>query len=467
MDEGITYDVVCRSFRNMLHEVFFRGNAVCGMPLYFILEFFWCRLFGFGEYAMRSMNYIFAVLYLLGAVKLIRYYRLPSWSLLVFAANPFFLYYMNEARPYICIIVAGLWCFYYLNMYCEKRERKHLFLFFTWFWLGCAMHMMFVFMGVAYACMFVIQWRERSLIVKHHVHAWLCCFPFFIPLAILYGNLILRAPEVNASRPEPLVSILQIVYFFAGSGGLGWSRNALRCMDLSYSPRICIGLSLFILCSLAVFLYFIRSNLIKNAKIRLLVICSGSTMFFFIAANIVLKTRFWERHIAYLLPPFILLVVYICADMMNRGKPVWIRATAVLMLVLQCLSGIGIMLLDYYQKDDYRGAVEAARKLNPDHILFEGDKETFGYYGLRGKWANDISEDEDLSDNINISIASQDQFEAVLNRMQGRIVLILCEKYEFDSAGLYGRLNQAGTHLHSFSVVLLDDALKEESELKR
>ena len=270
MDEGITYDVVCRSFRNMLHEVFFRGNAVSGMPLYFVLEFFWCRLFGFGEYAMRSMNYVFALLYLLGAVKLIRHYRLPSWSLLLFAANPFFLYYMNEARPYISIIVFGLWCFYCLCRYCETTEKKYLFLFFMWFWLGCAMHMMFVFMGMAYVCAMFFQMREHKLILKNHLQAWLCCVPFFIPLAILYGKLVFCAPEVNAVRPEPFAGILQILYYFAGLGGLGWSRNALRCMDLSSSIRIYVGLFLSILCCLTVFFYFIRNKLIKNEKVKML-----------------------------------------------------------------------------------------------------------------------------------------------------------------------------------------------------
>ncbi|MBO4291291.1 MAG: glycosyltransferase family 39 protein [Lachnospiraceae bacterium] len=458
MDEGITYEVICRPFREMLHEVFFRGNAVSGMPLYLIMEFFWCRIFGFSEYALRSMNLVIAVLYLLAVVKLIRYYHLPSWSLLVFVFNPVFLYYMNEARPYVGMIVFGLWCFYCLCMFYENGKKRYLFCFFAWFWLGCAIHMMFVFMGIAYVCMILFQIRKHNLNLKHHILAWFCCFPLFIPLAILYIRLVFYAPELNAVHPKPLAGILQIIYFFAGLGGIGWSRNALRCMDLSASFRIYSGLFLSMLCYLAVFFFFVRNKMINNPKIRFLIICCGSVLFLFIVANVIIKTLFWERHISFILPAFVLLIVYVCADMLDGKNPLWIRISAVLMLILQCYSGISIMLLDYYQKDDYRGAVEAARRMNPDHILFEGHKETFDYYGLNGSWAENLSEDDYSIENVNISTASKDVYESILNRIQGRIVLILCEKEEFDALGLYRQLSNKGTRFHSFSVVLPDDA---------
>ena len=116
------------------------------------------------------------------------------------------------------------------------------------------------------------------------------------------------------------------------------------------------------------------------------------------------------------------------------------------------------MLLDYYQKDDYRGAVEAARRMNPDHILFEGHKETFEYYGLKGSWVENLSEDDYSIENVNISTASKDVYESIMNRIQGRVVLILCEKEEFDALGLYRQLSNKEMRFHSFSVVLPDDA---------
>ena len=460
MDEGISYEVVDRSFRSMIHTVLFRGNAVTGMPLYSVLLFFWCKLTGFSEYAMRSMNFVFAALYLWGAIKLIRHFRLPFWTLLVFVVNPLFLYYMNEARPYVGVITFGLWCIYCLCMYYAELKKRYLFLFFAWFLLGCAMHMMFVFMGVAYACMMFCLILEHRLNIKHHLLAWLCCFPFFIPLAILYARLVLCAPEVNVISSNPLESIAQIIFFFAGLGGIGWSRNALRCMNLELSFRIVSGLFLFFLSSLVVLFYFLKKRLFLDAKVIMLTFCFGITMVFFVAANIVLKTRFWERHISYLAPAVTLLLVYVCIDMLKKDNHILIRVSAVSMLALNLYSGISIMLLDYYQKDDYRGAAAAARMLNPDYILLEGHQETFRYYGLNARRAEAISEsEENIPKCINISTASQELLESILDKTHGHVALILCEKNEFDPLSLYNLFKRDGIPLRSFSVVLLNNTV--------
>ena len=125
LDEAVTYDIAGKGnhFWEVVQklktqaESFGRSNAAVGTPGYFLLEYLWCQLFGFSEYAMRSSNFIFAGLFLLGACRIIRFAGLPFWSLLVFTLNPVFLYYMNEARPYAAVIALGLWCFYCLWKY--------------------------------------------------------------------------------------------------------------------------------------------------------------------------------------------------------------------------------------------------------------------------------------------------------------------------------------------------------------
>ena len=463
-DEGATYDIAGdgNNLKTMVQELenhvasFNRSNATAGTSIYFFLEFLWCGLFGFSEYAMRSSNFIFAVLYLFAAYKIIRFAGLPFWSLAVFALNPVFLYYMNEARPYAAVVALGLCCFYSLWRYYDSREIGDLLFFFVWFWMGCALHMMFLFMGAAYIVVALMHLKEHRLNLKQHIIACASAIPAFIPLAIFYFILFLHAQKAGASPgyPEPpLKCIATIMYFFAGLGGVGWSRNILRLKDLSVSPRIVIELSLSLFSLLFVFLYFLKRKLFKDKKILLPLLCFSSTLLLFILAHIVLKAKFWERHISFVLPIGIFILVCICVDMLDRRNARPVRVIAGLALAMQCLSGINIMLLDYYQKDDYKGAAAIARSLNPDHILFEGDKKTFAYYGVKGNYAEDIPEDMEISENVNISTVGRERLDSILAGIQGRTVLILCEKKDFDNCGIYRSLGEGGTKVHCFSVV--------------
>lgn len=462
-DEGVTYAVSGNgdSIVGMFHRLknhamnFSRSNAIGGTPVYFFWEFLWCKIFGISEYAMRSSNFVFAIMFLLGAYKIIRLAELPFWSLLLFALNPVFLYYMNEARPYAAVIAIGLWSFYCLWRYYDTKGIKYLYFFFAWLWLGCAMHMMFVCMGIAYAIVILMHLKEHRLNLKHHIVACSCAFPFFIPLALFYSYLILHAQEVYSELLDfnPGNSILQIAYFFAGLGGVGWSRNVLRLKNLSVSPRICVELSLSIISLLFVFLYFLKHKLFKNKKILLPLLCFSLTMILFVLANIIFKSKFWERHISFVLPIYLFIIVFTCADMLNSRNSRPVRMIAVLAITMQCVSGINIILLDYYQKDDYKGAVEAARRMSPDHILFEGDKNSFNYYGLSGEYAEDITGDSDISGNVNISTASKDVFDSILDRMQGRVVFILCEKKDFDKGNFYQSLGKKGIYVNCFSII--------------
>lgn len=126
IDEGQTYDVVRGSLAHMLDAVFKRGDAVIGMPLYFVAEFLWCKMVGFGEYALRSMNLVFAAIALLGGRRLVRDMGLPSWTLLLLLLHPVLLYYMNEARPYVALCACGMWCFVFLAEYFRDWRRRSL-----------------------------------------------------------------------------------------------------------------------------------------------------------------------------------------------------------------------------------------------------------------------------------------------------------------------------------------------------
>ena len=463
IDEGQTYTVVCGSWRQMLHAVFNRGDAVSGMPLYFIMEFLWCKVFGFGEYALRSMNLVCAAISLMGACRLVRRMGLPAWGMLFLALNPVLLYYMNEARPYAALYACGMWAFVFLIEYFRDWRWRSLLAFAFCMWLGCAFHMMFVFMGVAYATMVAFHFRDTRLRIRDHVLAWLWVVPFFLPLAFHYLRFVLNAPETNADAPQPLAGIAQIGYYFAGFGGLGWSRNALRALQFGLTWRMATETGLALVAWLAVGVLAFRTQAAKNRTAIRLLAAVLATLTCFIIANVILKTRFWERHVIYLLPGLSLVLAMVCSDMAASPSRA-ARAAVGLFLAVYLLSGMNTIAMDCYQKDDYRGALQLARSMSPAHVFFQGDLDAFDYYGLVGsKVADGVEMPDGWTGDADISESMPEQIAALLDRTPGNVVFILSEKKEYDKGGLYGWLVGAGLparYVNSFAVVLADPAVR-------
>ncbi len=465
IDEGQTYAVIKDSWKGFLDSVLFRGDAVSGMPLYFLFEFLWCQLVGFSEFAMRSINLFLIPPLLIGADKLLRSKGLPNWMVVFFAVNPVLLYYMNEARPYVALFVCGLWCFLFLFRGGENgMSRRDTILFFFCFWTGCALHMMFVFMAVVY--LGTLAWMKYGgvLRIRDHLRIWAWWIPAFLLLAWHYLRFMMNAPEVHAENPLAVLSILQIIYFFSGLSGLGWSRNALRCMNFEMTWRIVAGISLFILSVVAVAFCCIRRKIILKAEILQPAVCIAGSLILFVASNIVLRTRFWERHIIYLLPGCILILVMMCRELWTLSRAPAAKTASCCFLALSFISGINIVAMDYYQKDDYRGAVELTRSFNADHILFQGDAITFRYYGLEGSWAETEAkeENEPLEGNVNISQATPEMMGVLARRISGRSVLILNEKDEFDKGGFYKRFSgKKNLRTESFSIFAVDSIADE------
>lgn len=455
MDEGQTFSLLRRgTFSDMVRTLSSRGGAVSGMPLFFVLEFFWCKLFGLGEFAMRSMNYVFAALILRGAFRLAEEAKLPRWSALLLAVHPVLVYYMNEARPYVALYACGLWAFLFLFRYAADPRKRHLAAFFACCLAGCALHMMFVFAGAAYACFLLHLLRARKLSVRDHLAAALLFVPFFAVLGAYYMRFAFGAPELGFPT-SPLSGILQIGYYFAGLGGLGWSRQALRTLDFVPSPRIALELSAAILAYLAFLVCCFRARVFRNARTSVAFACTATALAVFLAANVVLRTRFWERHVIYLVPGFLFVLASAGNDILGslRGRPAKLAVFSV--LAANLLSACNLLVLPEYRKEDYRAAIEIARSMKPDHVFFQGDRFTLKYYGLSGAWGLEVVRRPDIpvEADVNISTMSWEGLRSLLGRTRDRTVLILLDRDEFDTAGFYKILSGAGRRVNAFAVV--------------
>lgn len=302
--------------------------------------------------------------------------------------------------------------------------------------------------------------------IRDHVWVWLV--PFFLPLAFYYLQFVFNAPETHVDSPQPLSGIVQIAYYFTGFGGLGWSRNTLRTMQLGLTWRLASELGLGLAAWLALGIFAVRSRAFKNRMATHLLVAILATLACFIATNIVLKTRFWERHVIYLLPGLALVLAMVCDAILEPRPSRAARAAVILFLSAHLLSGLNTIALEYYQKDDNRGALRLARAMAPDHIFFQGCEATFGYYGLVPSLNADGTEIQgELVGDADISGATPEQLSALLARTSGSVVLILSEKTKFDKGGLYGMLTgSVGSvqFVNFFAVVAEDSAVRKALE---
>jgi hypothetical protein len=458
MDEIQTHAVIQGSFSHLLHELSARGDAASGMPLYFLCEHAWCRLFGYGEFALRSMNFLAALLVLLGTFRLVSAARLPRRSFLFFAANPVFLYYMNEARPYAFLYACGIWGAHFLHRCAESRPgapaRRAVAGFFACWLAACALHMMAVFAGVAYGVFLLFQLRRKQPVFKDHLAVWLPFAPFFAALGLYFARFAFGAPELGFPT-SPVSGVFQIVYYFAGLGGLGWSRNAIREMSIALSPRVALELAAAVLAYAAFSACCLKARVWRNRRTMAAFACPAAALLVFLAANIALKTRFWERHVIYLVPAFLLALSLACRDILAARPGRFAKVAVSAVLAVNVLSGFNIVALDEFRKEDYRGAVQLALADAPDHVFFQGSRLVFRYYGLRGAWSFDIDREGNapVEGNVNVSTASWDDLRALLERTTGRTVLVLFDRAEFDPAGFHPVLSSFGRRVTGFSIV--------------
>ncbi|NDW12804.1 hypothetical protein D0T50_07860 [Bacteroides sp. 214] len=443
IDEMITYQTVHdKSFLQLLQEIWSANGAGGGMPLYFIFEWMWTQLFGYSEIAMRSINILFAIIYFIVSWRIIRKTEAPSWFCVLFFLNPLFLYYMNEARPYAMLLCIGS-IYTYLLFFCNLNKYKTLFALHFVFLIGSLTHMMFMFIILMYFVQCIRLYKIGEFKFKEHLSVM---GAFALPyIAVLYHYLTVMSGASEIGGVGNLgtnwkASIAQIVYYFVGLGGLGLSRNDLRAMLFSQLSWVHIACILFLFFGyLMLFIHFVKYKLWKDKFLTTtfwaLLTCFGV----FCVMNILFQTRFWERHVIYLLPALLILLCVILKSMVDSKKQ-FPMLGAMLVICMISFSGLRIMFDKYHQKEDYKGISAYVSNTDAETVFLQGDSLIYTYYGIdmsnpKYRMINNLGEEE-LKD------ASSDK------------LLVLSSREEFDAEGLYPKMYEAReAKYNSFIVV--------------
>jgi mannosyltransferase len=104
-DEATTWQIVAHGLGHVLHQV---PQTESTPPLYYVLLWCWSRVFGLSEAGLRSLSAVFgtATIVVMWAVgRRVASERVGLVAALVTAANPFLVWYSQEARAYALLLL--------------------------------------------------------------------------------------------------------------------------------------------------------------------------------------------------------------------------------------------------------------------------------------------------------------------------------------------------------------------------
>jgi hypothetical protein len=205
-----------------------------GQPGYMLWVTLWTKVVGTSEYLIRYSNIPFVVVQIFFAYKIIKKQKWQMEYIFLFFLHPMFVYYMDEATPYMAVYAFSLGLVYYV-FFAENSDFKYAEIsravrINTVFAIGVFFHFIFGFIAVLYIVHLVFLSFHNKLKLKHHLAVSCLYLIFYVPLLYLYvDGLFLRN---NSTRTGfNLKNIAYVVYAFLGMSGLSLSRNDLRAGD--------------------------------------------------------------------------------------------------------------------------------------------------------------------------------------------------------------------------------------------
>lgn len=349
-------------------------SSDCQMPLTMFGGWVVSHTIGTQEWQLRVINVLWGVLALLGMYQAGKRLQLP-WLPLLLAVQPFFWFYMNEARPYAPQLACGAWLLAALADFLVTEGTGV-----KWAWefsLAAIVLMLTTMLApVAIAATFIAgglvafqsKWKIRW---KSVVAVLIGVGIFALPLAVYYHSTLNRGAKGAQLWHVDLKFFGYVVYELTGMIGLGPSIESMR--ELARSPHIVSEMlhhgSQFLLpgllfaALLAVFVFGLPKCSIKSKSpvLRGLLIALGFTVLVFVGVGILIQKAFWARHFSPMVPFYVALLGMALAGLQARaGRPKFL-AFAVLFGLLT-LSVLSLRFGAAHQKDNYRDAAAIAKK---------------------------------------------------------------------------------------------------------
>jgi len=372
------------SFRSLSATLLTGGASDLQMAFYYIYLFFWSKLFGTSEIALRAANIPFVFLFSFALVW-------SSWRLfksrvawLAAGMLPFVWHYASEARPYMAILAvstAGLASLIgFLKAGSPAQARTFPWICLSCLVLGSLLHMMFLLVAPPMVLMLALGYRPNPRDPRWRCWAKplavfslpLCALAFFFVFTFHRG-------EIDYNYPPPGVKqIASVAYELAGLAGFGPNRKFSVDFHGHVLAVVSGGLAIFAGAACAIYaLTRGRPSRTQNLLWAAAAFGCGEAA----ALSFLVGKQFDARHLAALVPLFMFLLM----DLPRASAPRASAAALVLLGGTWLVSDLRARLLPEYQKEDYRDAVSAVasiRQRTGAEIAVAADPTAAAYYGL-------------------------------------------------------------------------------------
>lgn len=397
-DEGDTaYYAIQPTFSAWKSHLLSDPNADCQFPLYMLSVWSWARVFGSGEYALRSMNALLAILAVAAFGIMGRQLRLSGlWAILLI--QPFFWFYLNEARPYMFQIAAGSLLLAGFVLITEKRPKNAGWLLLTagTICLYYSTLLSFVTLGALYAVLLVLVCRKQIELPHRWLAGAVALGVLLLPGTWYYISTVFRGAGGARIWPVSPLNFLWVYYEISGGVGLGppvWQLREIA-RDLIQSgvsvenlyPLFWPGaLGLCIAGVFALAFLRCRKSLSASSCYFPLTIVLGTVFAAFVLLSVSLHKAFWARHLAPVFP-FYAFLLYLTLAILWKAIPrtFFSRFLVIASLVLLVASSGVLVVSDIHAKDDNRNAARMAADTlkNGGSVWWAASWHCGAYYGL-------------------------------------------------------------------------------------
>ena len=365
------------------------------MPFHIFYVWFWARLFGTGEWALRCSNIPFAVVLVTSLVwtSWRVFHRPILWTLFCF--SPFIVYYMNEARPYIPLLACatastGALLGYFADR--DKYGRAGPWFCLSTFAFAFGIHMLAAFLAMALVIFAVLSIREKhvpgNVVFRDWALPLLAYSPLLIMLAAYYLWTISAGAGGMKGRPG-IGNIAFSLYELMGFLGLGPPRHELRAHPslqtlAPYWPSLAVGIigwmAAFGACAICLL------NRERKRMFWSLLAAFVVASVLFIMSSFLVDFRFWGRHLTALVPLLVFATLELTGETSAEQRSRVVKGAGLLCLALAwVISDARLLLSRRYYKDDYREAARIALDetvRSGGTLLWAADLFGARYYGL-------------------------------------------------------------------------------------
>ncbi len=259
---------------------------------------------------------------------------------------------------------------YYLYYSPHRHTYRNIIILNILFLLAYALHFIsgFYYIIIALSVLLADARAHNLTLTKKYGRIFLYFLPLFIGLTCLY--LIYMKSGQNRGWDAPGINnIAYILYSFCGMQGLGLSRIDLRFFTWENLTTSKIFLLSFASVSSLCCALLCRKNIADNLRKQPYILPLCGYLLIFISVSIFAHFRFWERHLIFLLPFFLLFAIQTIDDSLHTQCSKLRIACFLSIAICLFISSLRIILLDYYHKDDFKGVFAKYYSSPPQGII--------------------------------------------------------------------------------------------------